>query len=62
MKIIGILLVVIVALSLIGFWYQVFIMGNYYAHAGFLMVALGALVPVVILYGAYKIIQEIKSN
>lgn len=62
MKISLYILTVIIAISLINFWYQVYIAGKYYDSAGLFFTIIGALVPVAVIYLSYLLIKRIKNN
>ncbi|TDO22723.1 hypothetical protein [Pedobacter duraquae] len=62
MKITLYLIVTVIALCLISFWYQVYIMGKYYMHAGLFLTIFGALAPVAVIYISYLSIRQIKRN
>ncbi len=55
------ILIVSIAVSLINFWFQVYVAGKYYASAGLFFTAIVGLCPIVILYIAYLLIKRIKN-
>lgn len=62
MKITLYILIVILAVTLINFWYQVYVVGKYYASAGLFFTIVGALCPVVVICISYLLIKRIKNN
>lgn len=62
MKITLYIIIVVIAIALINFWYQVYIVGQYYINAGLFLTILGGLVPVATIYIAYLLITKIKNS
>ncbi|WP_129715159.1 hypothetical protein [Pedobacter sp. SYP-B3415] len=61
MKIALYVVVAIVAICLINFWYDMYISGRYYEHAGLFMTVLLGLFPVLVILAAYKLCLIIKN-
>lgn len=61
MKIIFYILIVAVAVCLINFWYQFYILGHYYNSAGLFFTVLGALIPVAVIGISYKLISYLRG-
>jgi ABC-type dipeptide/oligopeptide/nickel transport system permease component len=62
MKIFTILLTAIVAISILAFWYQVYVQGQYYANAGLFFTILFGAVPIFVLAACLIIFKTIKKN
>ncbi|MFA4869749.1 MAG: hypothetical protein WC623_16210 [Pedobacter sp.] len=62
MKITLYILISVIAVSLINYWYQVYIVGRYYASAGLFFTTIGVLCPIAVIYISYLLIKRIKNN
>lgn len=62
MKMLFYVLIVVVAICLINFWYQIYILGQYYKSAGLFFTVIAALIPIVVVIISYKLINYIKNN
>ncbi|WP_316839766.1 hypothetical protein [Pedobacter gandavensis] len=61
MKITLYILIAIAAVSLISYWYQVYVAGRYYASAGLFFTIIGALIPIAVIYISFLLIKQIKK-
>ncbi|MBB2148845.1 hypothetical protein [Pedobacter gandavensis] len=62
MKIMLYILIVLIAIALINFWYQFYLVGRYYASAGLFFSIIAALCPGVVIYISGLLIKRIKNN
>ncbi|WP_316751319.1 hypothetical protein [Pedobacter gandavensis] len=62
MKITLYILITLIAVTLINFWYQVYVLGRYYASAGLFFTIIAGLFPLVVIYISYLLIKRIKNN
>ncbi|SHG07889.1 hypothetical protein SAMN04488522_104393 [Pedobacter caeni] len=61
MKTIFCILIALIAVCLINFWYQIYIVGRYYSHAGLFLATIGAIIPVAVIILSIKLIIYIKK-
>jgi hypothetical protein len=56
------LVVAVLSVSILNFWYQFYILGLYYQHAGLFFAILVGIVPLLVVIAAFKSIKYLQNN